>query len=65
LEEVKKWGEAAGQLHPYTYMNYAFPDEDCISSYESTVKEELDTVSRKYDPMDFFQKAVSGVFKLS
>lgn len=65
LEEIQKGAEAAGQLHQYTYMNYAFPDQDPISSYGATVKEHLNTVSREYDPNGYFQKAVSGGFKLS
>jgi hypothetical protein len=65
LEEIKNDAEITGQLHPYTYMNYAFPGQDPITSYGSVVKEDLIKVSSKYDPKGFFQKSVSGGFKLS
>lgn len=64
LEIIKKEAEDLGQLSPYTYMNYAFPGQDPISSYGSEVKEELVAVSKKYDPHGFFQKAVREGFKI-
>ena len=64
LDSIIKEAEAMGQLSPYTYMNYAFPDQDPISSYGPEIKKQLQEVSQKYDPEAFFQKAVSGGFKL-
>ncbi|KAJ4368374.1 hypothetical protein N0V83_006731 [Neocucurbitaria cava] len=64
LGDIKKEAEAMGQLSPYTYMNYSFPGQDPISSYGPEIKKQLQAVSQKYDPEGFFQKAVSGGFKL-
>lgn len=64
IDNITKEAEAMGLLSPYQYMNYAFPDQDPISSYGPEIKKELQIVSRKYDPSSFFQKAVSGGFKL-
>jgi hypothetical protein len=65
LHEIKKGAEDIGHLVPYTYMNYAFPGQDPISSYGPEIKGELQAVSNKYDPNGFFQNTVRGGFKLS
>lgn len=48
----------------YIYMNYAYPDQDPISSYGVEQKSKLQEVSKTYDPEGFFQKAFPGGFKL-
>ncbi|KAF2191954.1 hypothetical protein K469DRAFT_696029 [Zopfia rhizophila CBS 207.26] len=63
LEAINKEVEAKGLLSPYRYTNYAFTHQDPISSYGNDVKAEVQAVSRKYDPEDFFQAAVHGGFK--
>lgn len=64
LNDIIKEAEDMGQSSPYRYMNYAFPHQDPISSYGPEIKKQLQAVSQKYDPEGFFQKAVSGGFKL-
>jgi hypothetical protein len=64
LGNIEKEAKGMGQLSPYKYMNYAYPGQDPISSYGPEIKQKLQAVSQKYDPAGFFQKAVSGGFKL-
>ncbi|KAL8836815.1 MAG: hypothetical protein Q9170_002776 [Blastenia crenularia] len=59
--------ESAKQLKTYINwvdINHADFSQDPISSYGSTNKAFLQTVSRKYDPTQVFQKFVPGGFKL-
>ncbi|KAH7088172.1 hypothetical protein FB567DRAFT_620472 [Paraphoma chrysanthemicola] len=65
LERIQRAAREMGQGHMYVYMNYAFPRQDPVASYGDEVRRELQAVSEKYDPMGFFQRAVSGGFKLS
>ncbi|KAH8701253.1 oxidoreductase FAD-binding protein [Phaeosphaeriaceae sp. PMI808] len=51
-----------GLLEPFIYLNYAGGKQDPIGSYGT--KEQLQAVSKKYDPKGIFQKLVPGGFKL-
>jgi hypothetical protein len=64
LGAVVEAAKEAGKGHKYVYMNYAYPDQDPISSYGVEQKRTLQEVSKKYDPEGFFQKAFPGGFKL-
>ncbi|KAL8813184.1 MAG: hypothetical protein Q9200_000451 [Gallowayella weberi] len=48
----------------YVYLNYAAPGQDPIAGYGAGNQANLRAVSRKYDPLQIFQKAVPGAFKL-
>lgn len=50
---------------PWKYMNYADPSQDVFSSYGATNVAFLKRVAQEYDPSGFFQRIVSGGFKLS
>lgn len=64
LEAIVKAAKETGKGSKYVYMNYAYPDQDPISSYGEEQKRKLQEVSKKYDPEGYFQKAVHGGFKL-
>lgn len=59
-EDAASWGTAV----PYKYMNYAYNFQNPIASYGSALHAKLREVSKKYDVDGFFQKGVSGGFKL-
>lgn len=54
-----------GLWHRWIYLNYADRLQDPITGYGEANKKQLQVTSRKYDPTGFFQKIVSGGFKLS
>jgi hypothetical protein len=64
LGAIVEAAKETGKGSPYIYMNYAYPDQDPISSYGAEQKVHLQEVSKKYDPDGFFQKAFPGGFKL-
>lgn len=51
-----------GLFEPFVYLNYAGGRQDPIGSYGT--KQQLQKVSKKYDPKGVFQKQVPGGFKL-
>ncbi|KAF5023557.1 hypothetical protein F66182_4370 [Fusarium sp. NRRL 66182] len=48
----------------FVYMNYASQFQDVISSYGSSNKAKLKSISKKYDPRQVYQKLQPGYFKL-
>ncbi|KAI1360158.1 hypothetical protein F5Y08DRAFT_343948 [Xylaria arbuscula] len=64
LEAIKQNAATKGQLVPYIYWNYAFSDQDPLSSYGEENVEKLRNASKKYDPKGMFQTACPGGFKL-
>jgi hypothetical protein len=64
IESLEKEAKSTGMSSPYLYMHYALPPQDVMKSYGSKSHEHLRTVSAKYDPDGFFQKAGAGLFKL-
>jgi hypothetical protein len=53
-----------GLWNRWIYLNYAGKSQDPISGYGTANKLKLQGVSLKYDPTGFFQKRVTGGFKL-
>ncbi len=53
-----------GVYIPFIYLNYAGASQDPIGSYGYSIKSQLQTVSKKYDPNGVFQTLVPGGFKL-
>ncbi|KAJ5050759.1 uncharacterized protein L3040_002630 [Drepanopeziza brunnea f. sp. 'multigermtubi'] len=62
--EIEAYAKATGQDTPFRYLNYANPSQDPIGSYGAENVAFLREVSAKYDPEGFFQKKVTGGFKL-
>lgn len=65
LRKVDDEAQAKNVSASYRYLNYAFTDQDPISSYGSESQARLQDVSAKYDPEGFFQTSGAGPFKLS
>jgi hypothetical protein len=53
-----------GVYSPYIYANYAAGFQDVIGGYGEKSRAELIATSKKYDPIQLFQKQVPGGFKL-
>lgn len=56
--------QSMGTADPYRYLNYAASGQDTIGGYGVANKQFLQSMSRKYDPDAFFQRAKQGGFKL-
>ena len=56
--------KALGTYNPYLYLNYAADFQNPIAGYGAASVTNLQTVSKKYDPGQLFQKQVPGGFKL-
>ncbi|KAJ2994293.1 hypothetical protein NUW58_g1592 [Xylaria curta] len=56
LEKMKQEAASRNQLVPYVYMNYAFTNQDPISSYGELESKTLSAVAKKYDSDGVFQK---------
>ncbi|KAL8805526.1 MAG: hypothetical protein Q9182_001895 [Xanthomendoza sp. 2 TL-2023] len=63
-KDAKSASVKAGLSNEYVYLNYAAPGQDPIAGYGAGNQANLRAVSRKYDPLQVFQKAVPGAFKL-
>lgn len=50
--------------HQWVYLNYADSWQDPIKGYGDANRKKLRETSKRYDPKGFFQKRVSGNFKL-
>ncbi|RDW73465.1 putative FAD binding-containing protein [Coleophoma cylindrospora] len=61
---IEAYAKATNQYTPWIYLNYANPSQDPIGSYGVANVNLLKRASAKYDPKGFFQKRVSGGFKL-
>ncbi|KAJ8115796.1 hypothetical protein ONZ43_g4587 [Nemania bipapillata] len=64
LEKNKQQAASRDKLVPYVYMNYAWTDQDPISSYGEPENKTLKAVAKKYDPEAVFQRGFPGPFKL-
>ncbi|GJN79703.1 hypothetical protein PLIIFM63780_003221 [Purpureocillium lilacinum] len=56
--------ELVGNKVGFKYLNYAAAWQDPIGSYGEEINKALARVARTYDPNRFFQRVVSGGFKL-
>lgn len=56
--------EKRGLTSRYIYMNYASKYQDVIASYGDANKAKLQSIAKKYDPKEVFQKLQPGYFKL-
>lgn len=56
--------KSRGLYNRYLYENYAYINQDVISSYGEANKERLIKISQEYDPDQVFQKLEPGYFKL-
>jgi hypothetical protein len=63
-DRIEAESKRRGLWNRWVYLNYADRSQDPIASYGTANKLRLQDVSRKYDPKGFFQKRVSGGFKL-
>lgn len=61
---IEAYAKLSRQNTPFRYLNYAHPLQDPISSYGAENVALLKRASAKYDPKGFFQKKVTGGFKL-
>lgn len=64
IEVVEELTKEQGVYHHYKYLNFAAWFQDPFGSYGAQEKRKLREVARKYDPYGFFQKQLSGGFKL-
>ena len=64
FDRIERTTKAAGLFNDYKYLNYAAGFQNPIASYGAASVADLQQVSQKYDPHGFFQKIVSGGFKL-
>jgi hypothetical protein len=53
-----------GVHSPYIYANYASGFQDVMGGYGEKSRAEMMSTSKKYDPIQLFQKQVPGGFKL-
>jgi hypothetical protein len=49
----------------WTYLNYADPSQDSLSSYGTENIKKMRNVAAKYDPDRVFQRLCPGGYKLS
>jgi hypothetical protein len=61
---IEAYAKSTKQNTPFRYLNYAHPSQDPIGSYGAKNVALLKSAAAKYDPKGFFQKKVSGGFKL-
>ena len=64
FDEVDRVSKAAGLFNRFKYLNYAASWQKPIDGYGRKNKDNLQAVSRKYDPKGWFQTGVPGGFKL-
>lgn len=57
--------EKRGLTSKFLYMNYASKYQDVVASYGTKNKARLQSISKKYDPKEVFQKLQPGYFKLN
>lgn len=61
---IEAYAKLTKQNTPFRYLNYSHPLQDPIASYGLENVALLKVASAKYDPRGFFQKRVTGGFKL-
>lgn len=62
--EAQEYARSIGQDIAFEYANYADASQNVIGSYGSKNVQFMRTVAQAYDPTGFFQKRVTGGFKL-
>jgi hypothetical protein len=65
IEDLRRFSAAQEDHSTFLYMNYAHPEQDVISSYGEDNLEFLKSTAQKYDPEGFFQRRVTGGWKVS
>ncbi|KAJ3956605.1 hypothetical protein N0V92_006840 [Colletotrichum tropicale] len=65
MEELRTYSASLDAHSTYLYMNYANPEQDVLGSYGEESIQFLKKVAIKYDPSSFFQRRVSGGWKIS
>lgn len=65
IVDVEAYAKSVDGYVSYKYMNYADPSQDIFSSYGAENVAFLKRVAKEYDPTEFFQRRVTGGFKLS
>ncbi|KAF4838719.1 FAD-dependent monooxygenase yanF [Colletotrichum tropicale] len=65
MEELRTYSASLDAHSTYLYMNYANPEQDVLGSYGEENVQFLKKVAIKYDPSSFFQRRVSGGWKIS
>ncbi|KAI0538583.1 FAD-binding domain-containing protein [Xylaria digitata] len=63
-EKMRQEAASRNQLVPYVYMNYAFTNQDPISSYGEPESKISSAVAKEYDLDGVFQRGFPGPFKL-
>ena len=64
ISQIDQASQTRGIFNRFKYLNYADVDQDPISGYGPDIVARLKTVSGKYDPFGFFQRAMPGGFKV-
>jgi hypothetical protein len=64
VEKATALAKTAGVHSRYVYLNYAAEFQDPISGYGEKNVADMIATSKKYDPIQLFQKQVPGGFKL-
>lgn len=64
FEKIDAYAASKDGLNPFTYLNYAYKNQEPIQSYGVTNVKRLQSISKKYDPTGVFQTLVPGGFKL-
>lgn len=64
LTRVKAEAKKRNANSDYIYMNYASLYEDVIRGYGQANQKKLQSIGKKYDPQQVFQKLQPGYFKL-
>ncbi|KAL8895501.1 MAG: hypothetical protein Q9207_008144 [Kuettlingeria erythrocarpa] len=65
IGRLQAYLKSVNALKAYQYLNYASQDQDPLGSYGAANVEKIKAASRKYDPLQVFQKLVPGGFKLA
>jgi hypothetical protein len=65
IEKIAQATKAQSLFNEFEYLNYAAYFQDPLQGYGTTNLNTLSAVSKKYDPLGFFQTGVPGGFKLN
>ena len=65
LADIDAATKKAGAFNRYRYLNYAASWQDPLSGYGEDSLQRLQSVSKKYDPVQLFQRNCPGGFKVS
>ena len=53
-----------GKLHPFLFLNDAGTDQDVFGGYAAEKRQQLQDISRRYDPARVLQRLKQGGFKI-